>query len=48
MSDSSVPHKHGRLIQFWQLAGIALGIAISFFWAAFLVWLILSAFSGLI
>lgn len=48
MSEFSVPRKQSSLVQFWQLAGISLGIAISFLWAVFLAWLILSALAGLI
>lgn len=48
MSESSVSCKRSWLAQFWQLAAISVGIATSFLWAVFLVWLILSALSGLI
>jgi hypothetical protein len=48
MSESSIFHKRSRLIQLWPVTFISIGIVISFLWAAFLAWLILTALSDLI
>jgi hypothetical protein len=48
MTESSVPQKPSRLVQLWPLTFISLGIVISFLWAVFLAWLVLSALADFI
>ncbi len=48
MSTISVRIRWQSLARLWPLTVISLGITISFFWAAFLTWLIVCAFAGLI
>jgi hypothetical protein len=48
MSESSIPLKRRQLAQLGPLVIISIGIILSFACAAFLAWLIVCAFSGLI
>lgn len=43
MGESSIPHKRDGIVQLWPLTFISLGIVISFLWATFLAWMILTA-----
>lgn len=48
MSESSVPLRPRWLAQLWPLTMISLGVVLSLGWAAFLAWLLVCAFGGLI
>ena len=47
MSESSVPRRRRQLAQLWPLTMMSLRVVLSFGGAAVLIWLLLSAFGGL-